>query len=154
VLTNRLVQEADFVISLAIPKRHHTADFSCALKNNFGCTADTFRTLAHLHEQDGFFADALVEYADAARPDLTIVDGRKMLTRSGPGFTPGISEIKEGAGLVLSSDMVAVDRHCALRMEKADSTFTIDRSVASQLNYARALGLGDPDRVRTHYLVT
>ena len=89
VLTNRVVQEADFVINLAVPKRHHAAGFSCALKNNFGCTADTFRTLAHLHEQDGFFAEALVEFADAVRPDLTIVDARKMLTRSGPGFTPG-----------------------------------------------------------------
>lgn len=154
VLTNRFVQEADFIINLATPKRHHAADFSCALKNNFGCTADTFRTLAHLHEQDGFFVDALVEFADAVRPDITIVDARKMLTRSGPGFTPGKSEVKGGVGLVLSCDMVAVDRHCARLMEKADNTFTMDRSVAAQLNYARALGLCDPDRVRVQYLVT
>ena len=152
VLTNRFVHEADFVINLAIPKRHHVADFSCALKNNFGCTADTFRTLAHLHQGD-FFADALVEFADAVRPDLTIVDARKMLTGSGPGFTPGKSEIKDGPGLVISGDMPAVDRHCARLMEKADSTFTMGRSVAAQLNYASALGLGDPDRVRDHYLV-
>jgi uncharacterized protein (DUF362 family) len=148
LLTNRFVQDSDLIINLAIPKRHHAADLSCALKNNFGCTADTFRTLAHLHEQDNFFTESLVEFADAARPDLTIVDARKMLTKSGPGFTPGKSEIKNGTWLLLSGDMVAVDRFCARLMETADSTFTTDRSVSAQLAYARALGLGDPDRVR------
>ncbi len=76
-----------------------------------------------------------------------------MLTRSGPGFTPGKSEIKDGPGLVISGDMLAVDRHCARLMEKADSTFTMGRSVAAQLKYAGTLALGDPDRVWDDYLV-
>jgi len=147
LLTNRFVHSADLVINLAIPKRHHVADFSCALKNNFGCTADTFRTLVHAREQDSFFDESLVEFADAVRPKLTIVDARKVLTKSGPGFTAGKSEIKSADQMIISSDMVAVDSFCARLMEQLDKTFTMDRRIRAQLWYARALDLGDPDQV-------
>ena len=152
LLTNRFVRNADLVINLAIAKRHHAADFSCALKNNFGCTADTFRTLAHSRESDGFFDESLVEFADAVRPELTIVDARKLLTKSGPGFIPGKSEVKNGDQLVISGDMVAVDSFCARLMERLDTTFTLERRVRAQLTYARALGLGEPDHVRVETL--
>ncbi len=154
LLTNRFVRDADLVVNLAIPKRHHAADFSCALKNHFGCTADTFRTLAHSREKDGFFDDSLVEFADAVRPELTIVDARQLLTRSGPGFTPGKSEIKKGDQLVISGDMVAIDSFCAGLMERLDATFTRDRRVRAQLQYAHALGLGEPGGVRVVTLST
>jgi uncharacterized protein (DUF362 family) len=147
LLTNRYVREASLVINLAIPKRHHAADFSCALKNNFGCTADTFRTLAHAHEQESFFDESLVEFADAVRPELTIVDARKLLTKSGPAFTPGKSEITDADQLIVSGDMVATDAYCAQLMERLDKTFAVDRRVKAQLAYARTLGLGDPDRL-------
>lgn len=147
LLTNRFVQNADLVINLAIPKRHHVADFSCALKNSFGCTADTFRTLAHSREQDSFFDESLVEFADAVRPELTIADARKVLAKSGPGFTPGRSEIKNADLILISGDMVAVDSFCARLMEQLDNTFTMDQRIRGQLQYARALGLGDPEQV-------
>ncbi len=148
LLASRCVRSADFVINLAIAKRHHTSDFSCALKNNFGCTADTFRTLAHTREHDNFFDESLVEFADAVRPELTIVDSRKLLTKSGPGFTPGKSEIKNVGQLVISGDMVAVDSFCARLMERSDTTFTPERRVRAQLRYATSLGLGEADHAR------
>jgi uncharacterized protein (DUF362 family) len=149
LLTNKIIQESDFVINLALPKRHHVADFTCALKNNFGCTYDTFRMLAHskFSEKDekrsDFFDQSLVEFADAVRPELTIVDARSLLIKSGPTYHPAKSEIKEGVNrFILSGDMVAVDSYCAGLMEKYDETFLKEKRVEKQLAYGQSLGLG------------
>lgn len=141
LLTDLLVNEADFVINLAIPKRHHTADFSCALKNNFGCTYGTFRMLAHMRGGE-FFDNSLVEFADAVRPNLTIVDARSVLAKSGPSFRPGESEIVAGRRIVLSGDIVAVDSYCGGLMERLDPTFSKSKRLQRQLEYAHSLGLG------------
>jgi uncharacterized protein (DUF362 family) len=122
LFTDRLANQADFVINLAIPKRHHAADFSCALKNNFGCTYGTFRMLAHLRGEE-FFDHSVAEFADAVRPNLTIVDARSVLAKSGPGFHPGESEIVAARRMVFSGDMVAVDSYCGRLMERVDPTF-------------------------------
>jgi uncharacterized protein (DUF362 family) len=151
LLTNRIVQESDFVVNCAIPKRHHAADFTCALKNNFGCTYDTFRMLAHSTlsskgDQTEFFDQSLVEFADAVRPELTIVDARSILAKSGPSFHSGKSEIKENVNrLILSGDMVAVDAYCADLMTQFDETFFKGKRVDRQLNYAKNMGLGEKD---------
>lgn len=144
VLTSRPVRDADIVINLCIPKRHHLSDFSCALKNNFGCTADTFRSLAHLWG-GARFDQSLVEFADAVRPQLTVVDARKVLARNGPTFRRGQSEIVATRRLVLTTDMVAADSYCADLMEEVDSTFSKANRVRRQLDYAAQLGLGEPD---------
>jgi uncharacterized protein (DUF362 family) len=151
ILSAAVVQDADFVINLAVPKRHHAADFSCALKNNFGCTYDTFREVAHrwLGSGDtgtGSFDESVAEFADAVRPDLTIVDARSLLARAGPAFQMGRSVIDSSVNrLVLSGDMVAVDAHCAALMEQRDETFSAARRVAAQLDYAVRLRLGTRD---------
>lgn len=140
------------MINLPVAKRHHAADFTCALKNNFGCTYDTFRMLAHSklsrEKETGleFFDQSLVEFADAVSPELTIVDARSLLIKSGPTYKPGKSEIKDGVNkLILSCDKVAVDSYCADLMEKYDETFQKEKRVERQLEYARYLGLGTED---------
>lgn len=149
LLTDRKANEADFVINLAIPKRYHVADFSCALKNNFGCTYGTFRMLAHFHageffDNSGeFFDNSLVEFADVVRPDLTIVDARLILARAGPSFRPGESEIMPAHRIVLSGDMVAVDSYCGRLMEQVDPTFSKNKRLQRQLEYAQSVGLGE-----------
>jgi uncharacterized protein (DUF362 family) len=148
LLIDRQVNEADFVINLAIPKRHHIADFSCALKNNFGCTYGTFRMLAHMRGGE-FFDNSLVEFADAVRPNLTIVDARSILAKSGPSFHLGKSEIVAARRIVLSGDMVAVDSYCGRLMERLDSTFDMSKRLQRQLEYAQSLGLGEPSLART-----
>ncbi|HVO63837.1 MAG TPA: DUF362 domain-containing protein [Terriglobales bacterium] len=148
LLTDRFVHEADFVINLAIPKRHHAADFSGALKNNFGCTYGTFRMLAHLRGSE-FFDNSLAEFADAVRPNLTIADARSVLARSGPSFRPGQSAIVTAQRMVLSGDMVAVDSYCGRLMQKVDATFDPSRRLRHQLEYAQSLGLGESDLTRT-----
>ncbi|MDH7513483.1 MAG: DUF362 domain-containing protein [Clostridiales bacterium] len=152
LLTNKAVQESDFVINLPVAKRHHAADFTCSLKNNFGCTYDTFRMLAHARSSgkgesgSEFFDQSLVEFADAVRPELTIVDARSLLIKSGPTYDPGKSEIKDGVNrLILSGDMVAADSYCANLMQEYDETFQKEKRVDRQLEYARHLGLGTKD---------
>jgi uncharacterized protein (DUF362 family) len=144
IFTDRIVNEADFVINLAIPKRHHAADFSCALKNNFGCTYGTCRMIAHAQSEE-YFDESVVEFADAVRPDLTIVDARSLLTRSGPAFRPGESEIMAAHQVAVSGDMAAADSYCGNLMEELDPTFRRSRRLQRQLDYAYLLGLGQPD---------
>lgn len=100
--------------------------------------------LAHLRGGE-FFDHSLVEFADAVRPKLTIVDARSILAKSGPLFRPGLSEIVAARRIVLSGDMVAVDSYCPLLMEKLDPTFERSRRLQRQLEYARSLGLGEPN---------
>jgi uncharacterized protein (DUF362 family) len=159
LLTNKIVQESDFVINLAVPKRHHVADFTCALKNNFGCTYDTFRMMAHtkFSEKDpkgiDFFDQSLAEFADAVRPELTVIDARSLLIKSGPSFHPGKSEIRDQVNkLILSGDMVAVDSYSARLMEKYDETFQKEKRVERQLEYAQGLGLGTKDLNQVEFI--
>jgi uncharacterized protein (DUF362 family) len=147
VLTNRIVNGADFVINVAIPKRHHVADFSCALKNNFGCTYDTRRMIAHAGREE-FFDDCVVEFADAVRPNLTIVDARLLLTRFGPTFQQGKSEIAPARQMIVSEDMVAADSYCGTLMEEFDKTFHKSNRLQRQLNYAHSLGMGEQNLSR------
>jgi uncharacterized protein (DUF362 family) len=148
LLTDRRVNKADFVINLAIPKRHHIADFSCALKNNFGCTYGTFRMLAHARGEE-LFDEGLVEFADAVRPNLTIVDARLVLAKFGPAFHPGKSQIVPANRLILSADMVAADSYCGHLMEKLDPTFHWHGRLRRQLEYAQSLGLGEVNLANT-----
>jgi len=151
LLISKHIQNADIVINTAIPKRHHAADFTCALKNCFGCVYDTFRMYAHKHlsmkKEEGqiYFDRTLAEFADAVRPDLTIVDARSMLIKEGPSIK-GKAEVKKGVNrLIISEDMVAVDSYCAQLMEQYDNTFHSNRRVAQQIQYAENLGLGVGD---------
>lgn len=151
-LTNSIIQESDFIINLAIPKRHHTADFTCGLKNNFGCTYDSFRMSAHAkagkknNKGEKIFDQSLVEFADAVRPELTIIDARSILIKSGPTFRPSQSEIKNNVNrLIICGDMVATDAYCAELLAKYDESFEKEMRLARQLAYAERLGLGIKD---------
>jgi uncharacterized protein (DUF362 family) len=151
LLISKFARNADVIINTAIPKRHHAADFTCALKNNFGCVYDTFRMYAHKYLSMGNekgqmnFDRALAEFADAIRPTLTIIDARYMLIKEGPSLK-GKAEVKKGINkLIISGDMVAVDSYCARLMEKHDNTFNSKNRVAQQLRYAEELGLGMGD---------
>jgi len=158
IMVNRDLLNADLVVNTAIPKRHHESGFTCALKNNFGAVYDPVRTQAHIRMGYGkaeglrFFDRTIVECADAARPQLTIIDARSLLVKSGPGLYAG-GEIKDGVNeIVISGDMLAVDAYCGQLMQKNDPTFDPTRRLAFQLAYGRELGLGEPDLSRVEVL--
>jgi uncharacterized protein (DUF362 family) len=148
----RPLHEASFIINVAVPKRHVAARFTCALKNHFGSVYGPERWTIHRkaeEEADGteLFDKTLSEFADAVRPELTIVDARSLLTKHGPKLR-GKSEIKENVNrLILSGDMVATDMYCADLMKKYDDTFDPEM-ISLQLEYAQKLGLGTIDKTK------
>jgi uncharacterized protein (DUF362 family) len=144
------LHRADVVINLPMVKRHASARFTCALKNHFGSVFFPLRYLAHKKKNSKsdegrkFFEHALVEYADAVRSELNIVDGRKLLVREGPTLS-GKAEVKEAVNrLVLCGDIVATDAYCSKLMEENDETYSHDM-VAYQLETAEKVGMGVRD---------
>lgn len=151
IMVNKDIMTADLVVNTAIPKRHHEADFTCALKNCFGAVYDPFRTLAHLRmikdpgEGEEFFDRTIAECADAMRPHVNIVDARALLTVSGPGFYSG-GIVKEDVNeLILSGDMVLTDAYCGELMRRHDLSFQPEKRLKRHLMYAESLGLGTSD---------
>jgi uncharacterized protein (DUF362 family) len=151
IMINKSILDADLVVNTAIPKRHHEADFTCALKNCFGAVYDPFRTLAHLRmirdleHGEEFFDRTIAECADAARPLVNVVDARALLTVSGPGFYSG-GVVKENVNeIILSGDMVLTDAYCGELMRRHDSSFQPENRLKRLLLYAEALGLGTSD---------
>ncbi|OGW06855.1 MAG: hypothetical protein A2Z59_08815 [Nitrospinae bacterium RIFCSPLOWO2_02_39_17] len=151
------------IINMPCLKRHHTSYLTCALKNNFGAIYGPQRWDAHFRgegikkmarlkaenrQADKFkniyhFMDAIAEFADAVRPELTFVDARSILTKGGP--TAGIGKIKTGVNLfILSQDMVAVDAYCSKLMEKHDDSYSTEM-ILPYLKTAEKLGLGTMD---------
>jgi len=151
IMVNKDIVEADLFINTAIPKRHHEADFTCALKNNFGSIYDPFRTQAHIRMEtdkekgQDFFDRTIVECADAARPHINIIDARSILIKSGPGLRAGGVVQDEVNEVIFSGDMVAADAYCSELMERYDNSFNPRKRIKKQLNYAQELGLGIAD---------
>lgn len=146
----RPLHKASFVINVVVPKRHVASRLTCALKNHFGSVYGPHRWAAHRktrEETNGteLFDKALVEFADAVRPELNVVDARSLLTRHGPKLR-GRAEIKEHVNkLILCGDMVATDAYCADLMKQYDDTFDPEM-IAVQLGYAQKLGLGSMEK--------
>jgi uncharacterized protein (DUF362 family) len=154
VMINKDILAADLVVNTAIPKRHHEADFTCALKNCFGAVYDPFRTLAHLRmirdpeRGEEFFDRTIAECADASRPLVNIIDARTLLTVSGPGFYSG-GIVKGGVHeLIFSGDMVLTDAYCGELMRQNDPSFRPERRLERLLRFAEELGLGTSDPSR------
>ncbi len=148
ILVNRDLLSADLAVNTSIPKRHHEAGFTCALKNNFGAVYDSTRTRAHLRMAGNpdsgteFFDRTIAECAAAASPGLTVVDARALLVKSGPSTRAG-GVVKEGVEeIIISTDMVAVDAYCSELMSRHDPTYVPGERISRQLAFAEALGLG------------
>jgi uncharacterized protein (DUF362 family) len=141
----RPLHEALFVINVVVPKRHVAARFTCALKNHFGSVYGPLRWAVHAKAEEesagtDLFDKTLVEFADAVRPELTIVDARSLLIKHGPKLR-GRAEVKEHVNrLILCGDMVAADAYCADLMKEHDDTFDPEM-IALQLEYGEKLGL-------------
>ena len=148
VAVHRLLHEAPIVVSLPVLKRHRGgANFSCCLKMHFGSVAMADRMLIHSKDdsgRSGLFQQRLVQFADAVRPQLNVVDARAVLTRGGPALGGGAEIVRGVNKLILSGDMVAVDSYCARLLAQLDPTFGVDMAT-TQLKHAAALGLGRAD---------
>jgi uncharacterized protein (DUF362 family) len=162
IIVSKKIYQAPIIVNMPCLKRHHTSFLTCALKNQFGAIYGAQRWDAHirgegiskgikgadartkaLFRDENFFMTALAEFADAVRPELSIVDARAILTKGGP--TRGKGEIKEGVNrIILSGDMVALDVYCSRIMEEYDDTYTTEM-IVPYLRAAERLGLGTMD---------
>jgi uncharacterized protein (DUF362 family) len=134
---------ASVVINQPMLKKHIAAHMTCALKNFFGAVYQPQRIDAHQKLKNGdrqSFMKATAEFADAIRPELNIVDARKILTVHGPSFKKK-SVIKDVNTIILCGDMVATDAYCAQILDAHDETFSAGQ-IAETLKYAEKLGLG------------
>ncbi len=140
----RDVYDAPIIINTCVIKRHHTAIFTCALKNNVGAVAGpgAAQTRNFLHYQAGDFLSTLPEFAGVVNPDLNIVDARSVLTVGGPSYQSGV--VVPAHKLILCGDIVATDVYCAEILEGLDASFSA-ASVMSTIGIAAAIGLGTSD---------
>jgi uncharacterized protein (DUF362 family) len=162
IIVHKKIHQAPVVVNMPCLKRHHSSFLTCALKNQFGAIYGAQRWDSHIRGEgiqkgmkgatartkaafrdETHFMTALAEFADAVRPELSIVDARTILTKGGP--TRGKGEVKEGINrFILSGDMVALDTYCSRLMEQHDDTYTTEM-ILPYLRVAERLGLGTMD---------
>jgi uncharacterized protein (DUF362 family) len=142
VAVHRAIHEAPVIVSLPPVKRHGSARFTSSLKIHFGSVAMADRMVAHKNERTpGYFDQRLVHFADAAKPQLNLVDARALLARNGPGLSAGAEVVKGVNRIILCGDMVAADAYCARLLARHDPTFSVEM-IDPQLKHASELGLG------------
>lgn len=126
----KIIENADFFISVPKIKTHSDCSFTSALKNQYGCNPYSRKTVYHrrLH-------DAIVDFNHAFKPDLVVVDGIVAM-EGNKGPTDGIP-IKMNT-IILGQDPVAVD-HLVAR------TMGINPDNVRYLVEAKKRGLGRVD---------
>jgi uncharacterized protein (DUF362 family) len=143
-----IIYNAPILISMTCLKRHHVAYLTAALKNNMGALSARSRYHVH-HRTKGKFKEAIAEVAHAIRPEITIIDARDILVKSGPLFMPDKSNLKRGINrLLISTDMAALDTIASQLMSEYDETFEFDMFQPT-LNHTHKLKLGniEPDLI-------
>lgn len=138
------VYNAPVLINFPVLKPHSLASMTCAIKNNFGTVSGSNATVTrgYIHDQLDLKVE-LAEVAALARPDLTIVDARSIVTQTGPFYSQGGPLVKANK-VIICSDIVATDAYCARLLADNDTTFSIS-SISSTLQRAASLGLGTSD---------
>jgi uncharacterized protein (DUF362 family) len=149
IKVNRHLLGASVLINQPMLKKHNEASMTCALKNFYGAVYQPQRMNSHNKLKDGgeqgkdFFMKTVAEFADAMRPELNIVDARKILTVRGPSLKEG-SVVKDINKIIICGDIVATDAYCAQILDANDETFDKEM-IAPTLQYAEKLGLGTAD---------
>lgn len=138
------IYDAPLILNFCVLKRHHTADHSCALKNNVGAVRgpSLTSTREYLHREALDFKETLAEIAFAINPELNIVDARTVLTVAGPSYYSGVPV--QANKIVLCGDIVATDMYCQHILAELDPEFAPEEG-AGVTSYAQALGMGTAD---------
>ncbi|HEX2952298.1 MAG TPA: DUF362 domain-containing protein [Armatimonadota bacterium] len=122
--------EADVLINVPVCKSHSATRASVGMKNLMGLVWD--RGIYHSSDID----ECLVDLLSAIRPQLTVIDGTRVLLTNGPA---GPGEVKAFNTVLASADPVAADA-------KAITLFLGDAGIhVSDIGYigkAEARGLG------------
>ncbi len=123
---------ADKIINVPIAKHHSLTGVTLGMKNWYGMIGgDRNRLHQRIHE-------SIADLAAFARPTLTVLDGTRVLVRSGP--TGGsVADVEEKNTLIVSTDQVAVDAYAA------KAWWNLDLAQLRFLRLAAERGLGRTD---------
>jgi len=132
----KIVQEVDKIILLPCLKTHFLAAYTGALKINIGMLKPSQRGQLHLNN----LQERVAEVASVVKPDLIIMDGRKVFTEGGPGA----GKLEEPNILMAAIDMVALDVEGLkiLQSYKANNKLGADPWALKQIARAVELGIG------------
>ncbi|OGO09279.1 MAG: hypothetical protein A3K46_05235 [Chloroflexi bacterium RBG_13_60_9] len=127
----RDILEADVLIDVPIAKQHGLTGLTLAMKNLMGVVQNRPAIHANIHRQ-------LAELAAFIRPELTVIDGVRILLAGGP--TGGsLSDVRKMDTVIASADIVAADAYATRLFGWADP---------NRLGYVRIgheIGLGRSD---------
>jgi uncharacterized protein (DUF362 family) len=125
------ILDADAVINVPIAKHHGSATLTLSMKNLMGVVEN--RTSMHakgLHQ-------SIADLCRVVRPQLTVVDATRILTRNGP--TGGnLDDVKQMDTVIASTDMVAADSYAA-------TLFGITGPDIGYIRLGAEMGLGQMD---------
>jgi uncharacterized protein (DUF362 family) len=132
----KIVREVDKLITLPCLKTHFLAAYTGALKINIGMLKPSQRGSLHLNH----LQERVAEVASVIKPDLIIMDGRKVFTEGGPGA----GKLEEPNILMAATDMVALDVEGLkiLQSYKANNKLGADPWALKQIARAVELGIG------------
>jgi uncharacterized protein (DUF362 family) len=102
VAVHEALLEADVFINVPVLKHHGGAGVSGSIKNLMGCVWD--RRTYHSNGLQTCIADFLY----VKKPNLTIVDAYRVLTRNGPGGG-NLADVNQMGSMIISPDIVAAD---------------------------------------------
>jgi uncharacterized protein (DUF362 family) len=100
----KIIQDSDYLITMAKLKTHTLTKITCSLKNQFGCIPISRKVKFH-----NALDDVIVDACLAMKPDFCIVDGITAMGGKGPDLgVPIQTNI-----IVTGKDPVSVDAVCA-----------------------------------------
>ncbi len=122
------ILDADTFIDVPIAKHHGEARLTLACKNLMGTTRMRSPMHSNLHQR-------IADLTSLIRPDLTVVDAYRILTRHGP--TGGnLNDVKMTKTVIASHDIVAADTY-------ACTLFGLTANDIPYVNIAADMGLGN-----------
>lgn len=124
------VLNADVLINVPIAKHHGAAGLTLGCKNLMGTLQRRDLIHENLHQR-------IADITSLVRPDLTVVDAYRILTRNGP--TGGnLNDVKLTKTIIASQDIVAADAYaCTLFGKTADDI--------GYIKLASRMGIGTAD---------
>jgi uncharacterized protein (DUF362 family) len=135
----KLISQSDVLINLPVLKQHHATGACAGMKNLMGLVYD--RGIFH---REGLWT-TIADLSLAVKPDLTIVDATKVMTKNGPGGEPDPGQEYLNR-VVAGVDPVAVDV-AALSMVSSLGypDFEINSNRNAYIRFASDLGVGEGD---------
>lgn len=128
------VLRADVLIAVPVAKSHSATGVSLSMKGMMGLIYN--RSIMHRMDLN----ETIVDLAGFLTPDLTIIDGTRVLSTGGPG---GPGKVIKMDTIIASKDMVAADAYAVAAFEWYGKKFKPTQVRHIKLAHERGLGRAD-----------